>query len=114
MAPPGVARRRRSPRGEPGSIGCRGLTGGGATAEPNVTRPGKRPGSIIPATEEVMSEQEDLKRPVEGGDGIWVIRGGGDSRGWNGIRYKTGFSAKNVGARKLSMNVATIPPGGVA
>lgn len=61
-----------------------------------------------------MSEQEDLKRPVEGGEGIWVIRGGGDTRGWNNIRYKTGLSAKNVGARKLSMNVATIPPGGVA
>ena len=33
---------------------------------------------------------------------------------WNGIHYKPGLSAKNVGARKLSMNVATIPPGGVA
>ncbi len=61
-----------------------------------------------------MSEHEDLKRPVEGGEGIWVIRGGGGSRGWNGIRYRTGLSAKNVGAEKLSMNVATIPPGGVA
>src|SRR6266705_737149 len=28
--------------------------------------------------------------------------------------YKTGLSARNVGARQLSMNVATIPPGGVA
>ncbi|MDH3284365.1 MAG: cupin domain-containing protein, partial [Acidobacteriota bacterium] len=27
---------------------------------------------------------------------------------------KVGMSAKNVGARQLSMNVATIPPGGVA
>lgn len=59
-------------------------------------------------------DPEDLKRPVEGGDGIWVIRGGGETRGWNNIRYKTGLSAKNVGATKLSMNVATIPPGGVA
>jgi uncharacterized RmlC-like cupin family protein len=61
-----------------------------------------------------MSEPEDLKREVEGGDGISVIRGSETSRGWNGIRYKTGMSAKNVGARQLSMNVATIPPGGVA
>ena len=61
-----------------------------------------------------MSELEDLKRPVEGGEGIWVIRGGGGVRGWNNIRYKTGLSAKNVPARKLSMNVATVPPGGVA
>jgi uncharacterized RmlC-like cupin family protein len=51
---------------------------------------------------------------VEGSDGISVIRGGGNVRGWNGIRYKSGLSAKNVSAQQLSMNVATIPPGGVA
>lgn len=51
---------------------------------------------------------------VEGGDGILVIRGGGNVRGWNNIRYRAGLSARNVNARKLSMNVATIPPGGVA
>ncbi|RMH23203.1 MAG: cupin domain-containing protein [Acidobacteria bacterium] len=61
-----------------------------------------------------MSEHEDLKSAVEGGEGIWVIRGSDVHRGWNGIRYKTGMSAKNVGAKQLSMNVATIPPGGVA
>ena len=57
---------------------------------------------------------DDLKRPVEGGDGVFVIRGGGICRQWNNIQYRTGLSAKNVPARKLSMNVATIPPGGVA
>ena len=57
---------------------------------------------------------EDLKQFVEGGDGIFVIRQSDNCRGWNGIRYKPGLSAKNVGSRKLSMNVATIPPGGVA
>jgi uncharacterized RmlC-like cupin family protein len=51
---------------------------------------------------------------AEGGDGIWVLRGSPDCRDWNGIRYKTGLSAKNVSATALSMNVATIPPGGVA
>jgi uncharacterized RmlC-like cupin family protein len=56
----------------------------------------------------------DLRAPVEGHDGISVIRGGGNVRGWNGIRYRTGMSAKNVGSKQLSMNVATIPPGGVA
>ncbi|HVT56804.1 MAG TPA: cupin domain-containing protein [Thermoanaerobaculia bacterium] len=59
------------------------------------------------------SEHEDWQR-VEGGEGILVIRGSGTCRDWNGIRYKTGLSAKNVSARKLSLNVATIPPGGVA
>ncbi|HJU90144.1 MAG TPA: cupin domain-containing protein [Gemmatimonadaceae bacterium] len=57
---------------------------------------------------------DELRRPVEGGDGISVIRGGGSWRAWNGIQYRTGMSAKNVNARMLSMNVATIPPGGVA
>ena len=60
-----------------------------------------------------MSEV-DLKACVEGRDGISVIRGGDNCRGWNGIRYRVGMSSKNVGSRKLSMNVATIPPGGVA
>lgn len=57
---------------------------------------------------------EDLQKSVEAGDGIFVIRGAGVHRGWNNIRYKTGLSAKNVPAQQLSMNVATIPPGGVA
>jgi uncharacterized RmlC-like cupin family protein len=43
-----------------------------------------------------------------------VIRGSENCRDWNGIHYKAGMSAANVGARALSMNVATIPPGGVA
>jgi len=51
---------------------------------------------------------------VEGTDGILVIRGSGECRAWNGIQYKLGMSASNVGAKRLSMNVATIPPGAVA
>lgn len=57
---------------------------------------------------------EDLKSVVEQHEGIATIRGGGNVRGWNGIHYKTGMSAKNVGAQEVSINVATIPPGGVA
>lgn len=57
---------------------------------------------------------EDLKEPVEGHDGIFVIRRGETCRDWNGIHYKVGLSEKNVAAKQLSMNVATIPPGGVA
>ena len=56
----------------------------------------------------------DLRRCVEGDGGIRVIRSGGNCRSWNNIQYKAGMSAKNVGSSKLSMNVATIPPGGVA
>jgi uncharacterized RmlC-like cupin family protein len=51
---------------------------------------------------------------VEEHDGITVIRGGGGERGWNGIRYKQGLSAKNVGSKELSINVATVPPGAIA
>ncbi len=61
-----------------------------------------------------MAQTEDLKQYVEGGEGIFVIRAGEFCRGWNGIRYKPGLSAKNTPATKLSMNVATIPPGGTA
>jgi len=61
-----------------------------------------------------MGEQVDLKLLVEGDDGISVLRGGGRRRDWNGIHYKTGLSGKNVNAKALSINIATIPPGGVA
>src|SRR5215813_11975892 len=62
---------------------------------------------------EFATKAENLT-PTDGGDGILCIRGSGNSRSWNGINYKTGMAARNVGAKKLSMNVATIPPGGVA
>ena len=59
-------------------------------------------------------DAEALRQPVEDHGGIAVLRGGGGERGWNGIKYRVGLSAKNVAAEKLSMNLATIPPGGVA
>ena len=62
----------------------------------------------------MSDDTDDLTSYVEGNDGILVVRAAGTNRSWNGIRYKTGLSGKNTGARKLSMNVATIPPGGVA
>jgi uncharacterized RmlC-like cupin family protein len=55
------------------------------------------------------------ERPkVEQSGGLAWIRGSGLCRDWNGIHYKLGMSGKNVGATQLSMNVAMIPPGGVA
>jgi uncharacterized RmlC-like cupin family protein len=58
---------------------------------------------------------ENIERSaVEDHDGILTIRGGGPRRDWNGIHYKQGMSAKNAGLTKLSANIATIPPGGVA
>jgi len=51
---------------------------------------------------------------VEDLDGITVLRGGGQARGWNGIKYQQGLSGKNAGAQNLSINVATVPPGAIA
>ena len=67
-----------------------------------------------------MSETSvNLNELVDGGDGISVVRtsqifGGDNFRGWNGIKYKAGLSAKNTSAQRLSMNVATVDPGAVA
>jgi uncharacterized RmlC-like cupin family protein len=62
-----------------------------------------------------MSETgADWTEDVDGGNGISTIRGSGIFRGWNNIRYKAGLSEKNVGSKKLSMNLATVPGGGVA
>lgn len=59
-------------------------------------------------------EEPDLLSGIEDHDGIFTLRAGDNTRGWNGIRYRTGLSGRNTPARKLSMNVATVPPGGVA
>ena len=62
-----------------------------------------------------MSEiAPELLQHVEKHEGIITIRGGGNVRNWNNIQYKVGMSSDSVGSRQLSMNVATIPPGGVA
>jgi uncharacterized RmlC-like cupin family protein len=63
-----------------------------------------------------MKKDEDSLQlsMVEDHGGILTIRGGGARRDWNGIHYKQGMSAKNVGTTSLSANIATIPPGGVA
>jgi uncharacterized RmlC-like cupin family protein len=56
----------------------------------------------------------DLTQFVEHHDGISVIRNSHTVRSWNGIQYQPGMSAKNVNAKHLSMNIATVPPGAVA
>ena len=63
-----------------------------------------------------MAEQTvNLMEFVESHEGLHWVRGGGPTnRSWNGIRYKTGLSGKNTGAKNLSMNVASVPPGAIA
>ena len=50
-------------------------------------------------------EKLELTKFVEGGEGISYVRTNGNCRQWNNIRYQAGLSAKNVGSKKLSMNV---------
>jgi uncharacterized RmlC-like cupin family protein len=52
--------------------------------------------------------------PAEHGRGIHVLRRGPTCRAWNGIQYQAGLAAANVGSSRLSMNVATVPPGAIA
>ena len=63
---------------------------------------------------EKVGAQVDLNKYVDGEGGIFSVRQLENIRGWNNIQYGAGLSEKNVGSKKLSMNVATIPPGGVA
>ena len=59
-----------------------------------------------------MNKQaDDLQlNAVEDHGGILTIRGGGARRDWNGIHYKQGMSAKNVGTTRLSANLASFQP----
>lgn len=57
---------------------------------------------------------QKAKDAVEDLEGISVLRGGGSQREWNGIKYQQGLSARNVGATSISINVATVAPGGIA
>ena len=61
-----------------------------------------------------MAEGRPPVPVAERGSGIHVLRQSEICRAWNGIRYKAGLSGANVGARQLSMNVATVPPGAIA
>ncbi|MDE0072685.1 MAG: cupin domain-containing protein [Gammaproteobacteria bacterium] len=61
-----------------------------------------------------MTRNRGVPGQVERHEGIVTVRAGGRHRAWNGIEYKTGMWAENVGSGALSMNVAMIPPGGVA
>ena len=62
----------------------------------------------------MSAEPIDLLAGIEDHSGIFTLRSGDITRGWNGIRYRTGLSGRNTSAKKLSMNVATVPPGAVA
>ena len=62
----------------------------------------------------VIAMADESTPEVERDGGLAWIRASGLCRQWNGIQYKLGMSGKNVGARHLSMNVAVIPPGGIA
>jgi uncharacterized RmlC-like cupin family protein len=51
---------------------------------------------------------------IEDHNGISCVRSGAGTDHWNGLNYQIGLNARTVGTAELSMNVATVPPGGVA
>ena len=62
-----------------------------------------------------MAEQprQHLSQSVERHpDGIATVRAGGGGQAWGGASYRLGIAAATVGSAQLSMNVATVPPGG--
>jgi uncharacterized RmlC-like cupin family protein len=62
----------------------------------------------------MAAHENSPTQTVEDHDGISCIRGSENVRNWNNINYALGLSGKNTKAQHLSMNVATVPPGGVA
>jgi uncharacterized RmlC-like cupin family protein len=62
-----------------------------------------------------MAQQaERTSDHIEITEGIATIRPGIDKESWNGLSYDVGISERTVGAKDFSMNVATVPPGGIA
>lgn len=51
---------------------------------------------------------------IEDHDGIACVRSGAGTDHWNNINYKLGLNKQTVGTEVLSMNMAMVPPGGVA
>src|SRR4051812_16253535 len=51
---------------------------------------------------------------IEKHEGIACVRGGAGEDHWNNIDYKLGLNKQTVGTNVLSMNMAMVPPGGVA
>jgi uncharacterized RmlC-like cupin family protein len=62
-----------------------------------------------------MAQTTDQQQEfIEITEGISTIRPGLDKESWNGLSYNVGINEKTVGAKDFSMNVATVPPGGIA
>lgn len=61
-----------------------------------------------------QSAQEIDLSLIENHDGIACVRSGAGSDHWNNINYKLGLNKQTVGTNVLSMNMAMVPPGGVA
>jgi uncharacterized RmlC-like cupin family protein len=62
-----------------------------------------------------MQTAEDVRlNLIEDHDGIACVRSGAGKDHWNNIDYKLGLNKQTVGTEVLSMNLAMVPPGGVA
>jgi uncharacterized RmlC-like cupin family protein len=65
----------------------------------------------MPIVQTPKSVNQDL---IETHAGISCVRGGAGDDHWNNIDYKLGLNKQTVGTNVLSMNLAMVPPGGVA
>lgn len=63
---------------------------------------------------EVHNPLETDNQLIEDHDGISCIRKGAGQDHWNGLNYEIGINARTVGSAELSMNLATVPPSGIA
>lgn len=61
----------------------------------------------------MVSDATPIQGIGESRAGISVVRAQANYRSWHSAAYSSGLSATNVGAKELSMNVSTLPPGGV-
>ncbi len=62
-----------------------------------------------------MQSAEDVRiNLIEDHDGIACVRSGAGRDHWNNIDYQLGLNKQTVGTEVLSMNLAMVPPGGVA
>jgi uncharacterized RmlC-like cupin family protein len=67
--------------------------------------------------EDIMSTDTSLEIDsslIEDHNGIACVRNGAGRDQWNGLNYKLGLNKQTVGTNVLSMNLATVSPGGIA
>jgi uncharacterized RmlC-like cupin family protein len=74
----------------------------------------RQPASAAAKEDDMKSPQRIDENLIEDHDGIACVRREAGEDHWNGLDYQLGINRETVGSNVLSMNMATVPPGGVA